>query len=279
MNTTTKERGRHPHRDNRKLVGIVIIAVGTLILLDKLDFFFLPHWLLTWPVLLIAIGFLVGAKQGFSGIGWFILIFVGAFFFAKEHIPFTWGIEPYMWPILIIIVGLLVLYRGSVSRPIPPPRGPHHHNPYHNPYRHTPKEPASQAASEDSQTTQSTEATSQPKGSRGEDTVDLTAIFGSIKRKVFSKSFRFADVTALFGGVELDLTNADIQDRATIDLTQFFGGTTLIVPANWAVESDLVAILGGINDKRGGSASAARDKVLVLSGTAICAGIEIKSYV
>jgi predicted membrane protein len=269
--TTTREKGHHPHKDNRKIVGIVIIVVGTLILLDKLDFFILPHWLLTWPVLLIAIGFLIGAKQRFSGIGWFILIFLGAFFFAREHMPFTWGMEPYMWPIVIIIVGLLVLYRGSVSRPNPPPRGAHHHNPY----RHTTAE--AEAPAKDQPSTPDPQPTRPTKGS-GEDTVDLTAIFGGIKRKIFSKNFRFADVTVLFGGAELDLTNADIQDRATIDITQFFGGTTLIVPANWAIESDLVAILGGINDKREGTASAAREKILVISGTAICAGIEIKSY-
>ena len=273
--TTTRERSPRPCKDNRRVVGAVIIAVGMLILLDRLDFFVFPHWLLTWPVLLIAIGFLVGARQNFSGIGWFIMIFVGAFFFAKHHLPFTWAVEPYLWPLIIILVGVLVLFRGTVGRPTPPPRG----EPPHNPYRHT--------AAEDTQLTEAPTAGSsgpapqEPRAAgdgNGEDTVDLTAIFGAIKRRLFTKNFRFADVTAIFGGVELDLTHADIQHRATIDLTQFFGGTTLIVPANWSVESDLVAILGGINDKRAGSASAARDKILVITGTAICAGIEIKSY-
>lgn len=272
-NTTTGQRGHHPHKDNRRIVGIVIIAVGTLILLDKLDFFVLPHWLLTWPMLLVVIGFLVGAKQGFSGIGWFVLIFLGALFFAKEHLPFAWGMEPFMWPIAIIIIGLLVLYRGSVSRPNPPPRGDH----YRNPYRHAPTTEA-ESFSKEQPSTPDPQPKQQAKGSTGEDTVDLTAIFGGIKRKIFSKNFRFADVTVLFGGAEIDLTHADIQDRATIDITQFFGGTTLILPANWAIESDLVAILGGINDKREVAASAARDKILVISGTAIFAGIEIKSY-
>lgn len=276
MNTTTPQgRSQRPCRDNGRIVGIVIIVVGTLILLDRLDFFVMPHWLLTWPVILIAVGFLVGAKRNFTGIGWFIMIFIGAFFFAKHHIPFTWGFEPYVWPIVIILVGALVLYRGTMNRNNPGSRQPHHHNPY----RHTGgdvESPPKQSTSE-GPAPQDPPARPAADGS-GEDTVDLTAIFGSIKRRIFSKNFRFADITTFFGGVELDLTQADIQGRATIDLTQFFGGATLIVPANWSVESDLVAILGGINDKRSGSASTARDKVLVITGTAIFAGIEIKSY-
>lgn len=265
-------------RDNRKLIGIIIIAVGTLILLDKLDFFILPHWLLTWPVILIAVGFLVGAKHNFKGIGWFVIIFVGAFFFAKEHVPFSWGLEPYTWPIVIILVGILILYRGATSREHPAWRRQWRHQ--NNPYWHAPgaTESPSQESASPGPAPEGPSA-GPANGGKGEDKVDLTAIFGNIKRRIFSKNFKFADVTTFFGGVELDLTQADIQERAKIDLTQFFGGTTLIVPANWSVESDLVAIMGGINDKRAGvAASAARDKILVISGTAIFAGIEIKSY-
>jgi predicted membrane protein len=276
MNTTTPKdrRSQRPCKDNRRLIGIIIIAVGTLILLDKLDFFILPHWLLTWPVLLIAVGFLIGAKQNFNGIGWFVMIFVGAFFFAKHHLPFAWHIEPYVWPILIILVGALILFRGTTSRVNPGARA---HHP-RNPYQHGPGKVETQEETSTGPAPQDTQSAPDNGGGVGEDTVDLTAIFGSIKRKIFSKNFKFADVTTFFGGIELDLTQADIQHRATIDLTQFFGGTTLIVPANWSVESDLVAIMGGINDKRSDSASAAREKILVISGTAIFAGIEIKSY-
>lgn len=277
MDTTTpKEQGQRPHRDNRMIVGIIIIVVGTLILLDRLDFFLFPQWLLSWPVILIVVGFLVGAKQRFTGIGWFILIFLGTFFFAKEHIPFAWGIEPYMWPIAIILVGVLILYRGTTSRENP---GMHRHR-HHNPYRHVrgDAEPSLHGDASKGPEPQTPSDGNAARASNGEDMVDLTAIFGSIKRRIFSKNFRFADVTTIFGGVELDLTQADINGRATIDVTQFFGGTTLIVPANWSVESDLVAIMGGINDKRSAVASSALDKVLVISGTAIFAGIEIKSY-
>src|SRR5690606_19013484 len=99
------------------------------------------------------------------------------------------------------------------------------------------------------------------------------------KKRVFSKNFRGGDVTTLFGGTEIDFTQADLNGEAVVDMTQCLGGTTLIVPANWAVKSDLVAILGGINDKRRHLADAGEtNKVLRISGTAVLGGIEIKNY-
>jgi hypothetical protein len=68
-----------------------------------------------------------------------------------------------------------------------------------------------------------------------------------------------------------------------LDLTQIFGGTKLIVPHHWKVQSkDLVAVFGGVEDKRPmlGSTSPTDEnsKVLVLKGTCIFGGIDIKSY-
>ena len=74
--------------------------------------------------------------------------------------------------------------------------------------------------------------------------------------------------------------NAEIQQPITIDVTQVFGGTKLIVPANWHIKSELVAIAGGVEDKRHQASpeDESPNKTLILRGTCIFGGIDIKSY-
>jgi predicted membrane protein len=55
------------------------------------------------------------------------------------------------------------------------------------------------------------------------------------------------------------------------------GGTKLIVPSNWEVRSQLTSIFGNVEDKRQ-SASTNSDKVLILDGSSVFGGIEIKNY-
>ena len=267
----TPESGQKHHRprssDNRMLIGVVIIAIGSLLLLDKLDFFFFPSWVFSWPLILIIIGFLIGAKQQFHGMGWLIMIFVGVYFFVKDILPFGWDLEHYTLPILIIGFGALILFRSIASNDrhncAPGRSGAS------NPYAHGDATAPDERADAPRMKTRAT----------GEDLIDMTAIFGAIKKRVFSKDFKGGDITAFFGGAEVDLTQADINGRANVDVTQFFGGTTFILPANWSVESDLVAIMGGINDKRTHAVDPGEtNKVLVISGTAVFGGIEIKNY-
>ena len=68
--------------------------------------------------------------------------------------------------------------------------------------------------------------------------------------------------------------------RAVLDVTQIMGGTKIVVPSNWNVKSEMAtAILGGIDDKRiiqPGSVDP--NKVLIIKGTSILGGIDIRSY-
>ena len=83
----------------------------------------------------------------------------------------------------------------------------------------------------------------------------------------------------IFGGTELDLSQADFTGTAAIDLTTIFGGTKLLVPSNWSVKSEAVTIFGGIEDKRRmQSVTEAPQKTLLLRGTVIFGGIDIKSF-
>jgi predicted membrane protein len=262
----SKGGGVRRHRsDNKALIGIIIIILGSALLLDRLDYVFFPVWIFTWPMILIVVGFVIGARKGFAGIGWLIMILVGTFFLVQHHMPFDWQMREYLFPVMIIIVGVFILFRAVTSPGRHRPRNHAGADPYHTGEEHGSGE---QAAGEKKNSTPS-----------GEDYIDSTTVFGSTKKKIFSKNFKGGDTFNMFGSTELDLTQADIDKQAFLDITQIFGGVTLIVPANWEIRSELVAILGGINDKRTKTSQAGEsNKVLVIDGTCIFGGIEIKSY-
>ena len=76
-----------------------------------------------------------------------------------------------------------------------------------------------------------------------EEMLDITAVFGGIKKKLLSKTFLGGDIVAFMGGVEIDLTSTYIQNTALLDITAVFGGIKLIIPADWKVQNKATVFL------------------------------------
>ncbi|MGB8951665.1 MAG: DUF5668 domain-containing protein [Candidatus Aminicenantales bacterium] len=110
-----------------------------------------------------------------------------------------------------------------------------------------------------------------------ENDLNITAIFSGMKQRVESQKFRGGKATALFGAVEIDLTQATLdENKATIDLTAFCGGIEIKVPREWKVVLDGTPLLGAIEDKHRGVPESEAKATLSIRGTAILGGIEIK---
>lgn len=255
------KRNPNRSRDNNILVGIIVMIIGFGLLLRKMDFILFPHWLFSWEVLLIVIGVLIGVRKQFQGAGWLILILLGGFFLVDD-LPGMYWIRSYSLPLGIIVVGAFLIFRSAITRSLS--------SKDENRYRHQ----ASDGKETDS-TKASTETSS--KSGNSDDYLDVTTIFGSIKKKVFSKNFKGGQSTVMFAGSELDFTHADIDGVAVFDMVVAFGGMELVVPSNWDVKSEMSAILGGIEDKRN-TANIDPNKRLILKGTCMFGGVEIKSY-
>jgi len=211
-----------------------------------------PDWFFSWEMLLIAIGIIVGVKSKFRDFAWLILIGIGLVFLADDIYPIN--IKNYIWPAVIIIVGLVIILRPS--RPQKPPETPKAHT---NP------------PIEEATVVEETKAIK-------EDVVDVASIFGGTKRIVLSKNFKGGEVVSVFGGADINLTQADFKDPVKLEIVAIFGGCTLVVPSNWEIRSETVVIMGAIDDKRDAAAVANPEKVLILEGTVMFGGIEIKSY-
>ena len=71
---------------------------------------------------------------------------------------------------------------------------------------------------------------------------------------------------------------ADFTGTIEIEINQVFGGTKLLIPSNWKVQSQVSNIMGGFEDKRKESVyTEDPEKVLIIKGENVLAGIEIKS--
>lgn len=105
------------------------------------------------------------------------------------------------------------------------------------------------------------------------------AFMGGGNRIIASPDFRGGDVTAIMGGLELDLRKANMTgESAVIDVFALWGGIELQVPPDWSVEVQGVAILGAIENKARASAVEGNPaKRLILRGTVLMGGVEIKN--
>ena len=111
------------------------------------------------------------------------------------------------------------------------------------------------------------------------DYIDDFAIFGGRERAVDSREFRGGKITALFGGSEIDLRNAELAEGTQeLDVFVMFGGTEIIVPPNWAIQNEVFSLLGGFSDKRVSTLKVVPEpgKTLIIKGFVMFGGGEIK---
>ncbi|MEN9999034.1 MAG: hypothetical protein RI922_2024 [Bacteroidota bacterium] len=234
------------HRNSKVVGGLIVIAAGVLILLNQMGFAF-PPFLLSWKMILIAVGFVMLIKHNFQKTSAYVLIAIGTVFILNDFFPDI--IETrFFWPILIIGVGISMIFKNSSSS-------------------------NKKAQTEDPQEEDLSELNS-------EDYIKSASLFSGITKKVVSKNFKGATISSVFGGNEINLSQADFTGEAIIDITCVFGGVTLIVPSQWKVKSDLTSVFGGIDDQRPIMVleSISEDKLLVLKGACVFGGIEIHSY-
>jgi predicted membrane protein len=119
------------------------------------------------------------------------------------------------------------------------------------------------------------------KGIIGDDYVDYVNVFSGGERQVVSQNFKGGKITAVFGGIELDLTKANLASGISeLEIACVFGGATLIVPDDWHVTIEVTPVLGGFSDSRKLSPGRSVDpsKHLLVKGAVVFGGGEVKSY-
>jgi predicted membrane protein len=231
----------HRHSSARSGVagGLVLVAVGVLLLLHQNGILrFSDIWKL-WPLALVAGGVVrltqPGSNSQFMG---GVLVVLGLVLEAAEFhvIPYSvWS----LWPLGIIAAGLMLLWQSLQ---------PKNENPEW--IKADSKGPA----------------------------VDNFAIFGGGERRISTADFVRADLLTLFGGYKLDLRKAGMKGTsAVIDATAIFGGVEIIVPEHWNVIVRGVGIFGGYGDESRHPSNSETAPELIVQGVAIFGGVAIKN--
>ncbi len=232
----------------RIFVGIILILIGGLFLLDNLDIFYfdIPRIIFSFPMVLMIFGaiIIINSRKKIFGA---LLFAFGLFLMIPRIFPWIHFNASIVFPIVIILLGIFIITR----------RRDYSHDPA--------KVNAFNIKGHD----------------LNADKIDEISIFGGGEKIIYSENFQGGNVTSIFGGSNIDLTNCKLAPgENVIDVLAIFGGNTFIVPKNWNVRTDVFPMFGGFSNKifRDPNTVVDQDKTLLIKGIVIFGGGEIKSY-
>lgn len=232
--------------------GVILILLGTGLLLDHMGIISIDHLVRFWPMLIVLAGVL-NLQTRERRVWGFLLILGGAFLqFRQLGLPYFEWVQ--FWPLVFIVFGLLLMWNAIEAR--------------------RRSDPSSGTASG---TSGGTGASYDPRT-----TVNGMAVFGGFERRVTTQDFQGGQVTAVFGGIELDFRDANMQgNEATLEINTIFGGSEIRVPDTWMVSYQGAPIFGGVEDKtslrRSENPVDPQRKILIIVGAVVFGGMEIKN--
>lgn len=238
------------HMRARVFGGIIAITFGIIYIFELQGFNVHPK-VISWETLLISIGAYSLVKHNFQKLAGYILIGIGGIFLLDDLTSIHINTKIIL-PIIAISIGVSMILKGlKISSK-----------------KKWAKNLDSTTILEDNSEISS------------EEIVDTTAFFGGVSKNIISKNFKGGSASSYFGGTELNMTKAELNGTAVLDITSIFAGTTLIVPSGWQIRSEMTTIFGGIDDKRPVmDTSTETNKILLLRGSCIFGGVDIQSYV
>lgn len=249
----------HKPTDKRLVAGIILIVAGIFLTAEVFDILTLNlrHYLISWKTLLIFIGLVFIFHREHYGTG-IVLIALGSIFWLNDIFYLHLSFHKVFWPFLLIGLGIIFITRR-------PGYSPHNKQVHGNAHRGR---------------NSSGDIFGSSKSDISDEYIDELALFGGGYRTIVSQNFRGGKVTSIFGGSEFNLKNAvPAKESCVIDVFTIFGGSKYIVPEDWKIQTEVVAIFGGFSDKRiVNPENQDPTKVLRIKGIVIFGGGEIKSF-
>jgi predicted membrane protein len=228
--------------DRRAILGIVLVLLGVLVLADNLNWFSFSLFdiIFSFPMILIIVG-LISLNHKRNNVLSYIIIGLGIVLITPRILNIPFDYHRLFLPAVFVTIGLLILFRKKKD---------------HN---FCVSEPTESSA----------------------DYLDEMNVFGGSERKITTKSFKGGRITSIFGGSSYDMRDCELADgKNLIDVVNIFGGTKMLIPADWKIHVEVVSIFGGFSDKRNkyNSPVVESGKELHITGFVIFGGGEIKSF-
>lgn len=103
----------------RGIIGIVLILIGIAFIGRTLDFFprHIMHRVFSWEMILIVLGVIFISTRENKTTGWILLI-IGLVFLVPDVVHIPYSVRRLFWPSILIIIGLLIIFRSANVRKI-----------------------------------------------------------------------------------------------------------------------------------------------------------------
>jgi len=160
------------------------------------------------------------------------------------------NLYPELWPLILVMIGLYIIYgrKGNLKHKV------------------------------DISTSYIGTGPTEP--TQSSDIFESISVFGGGSKVLFTDNFKGGNIVSIFGGSEINLSNCKMSPGLnTIEITAIFGGTTIMIPADWKVEIDVLPIFGGFGDnrKKDPVKDIRQDATLLIKGIVLFGGGEIKT--
>ncbi len=240
MNDLTPTPAPPPASTGKLVFGVIVAILGVLFTLENFGLAEIGSLWRFWPLALIAIG---GAHLGQSWrtrpFGGLVLVGLGVFFLLQNLHVIHFSLVRLL-PLLLVILGIRIAFGALGGR----------------------------AAAWD----RSGASVGQDSWLRG------FVAFGGLERRIASPQFQGGDIGAFCGGWEIDLSKAKLAGKeACLDVFAWWGGGEIRVPEDWNVSVRVLPVLGGASDKTRHPLPGTEAGTLVVSGTVVMVGVEIKN--
>jgi predicted membrane protein len=228
--------------------GAIIVLVGVAILLQHLGIISFDLVARFWPLIIVLFG--VMNLTTHSGRFFGLLLILAGTVLQLNRLGITHFSFADLWPLALIAVGLLLMW-GSLET------------------RGFMRAKAKVQDFRDQVTGASVPLTM----------LNAVAVFGGCERRVAGQNFQGGRATAVFGGIELDFRDADMEGEAILEVNCVFGGVEIRVPETWHVHSRNLPVFGGYEDKtrHPNNPAVGSPKTLIVTGMVVFGGIEIKN--
>lgn len=104
---------------------------------------------------------------------------------------------------------------------------------------------------------------------------EFCATFGSQQSNFSGQEFNGANLDAIFGSVELDISKAIIKKDQVINANSIFGGIEITVPTGVNIKVKSTPIFGGVSNKANTEYNESLPTIYI-NGVALFGGVEIK---
>jgi len=252
------------NHSSRMWSGLILLLIGCIFFLRNFGIS-LPHWVFSWHMILIVIGLAVGAKRNFTGSGWLIMVLIGGYFTLQDIASLNFS--RYGFAVVLVGLGLFLILKPSKRS------------------KYMDEKKKADFSSTDDLNSASEDADTNSGPFVQDDTVaiddfvDVVNVFSGSKQHIYSKKFKGGEVVSIFGGCDLNLSQADFSNTVVLEITAIFGGVKIIVPPTWTVKSDVTAIFGGLDDKRSVlSVTEEPRKIIIIKGLALFGGVDIRNF-